>query len=265
MDDSAKKYIKQVEEEEDPEFFEQLGIGMLDSDESSSASTNALKSQVPQLESQESSDNEEDYHDHTISEDILETTEDDECETTLKPNTSNIEIYSDPCDQLKAPIRHNTSISQVQNHHKGRSPLAIVSNNIIGQSNSLNSVGGLKKVNLIYEDNFFLYRKRMITNAGEGEFQILGLLFKIFINLTISDYFAKLSDEITLEIFRWLPKKALLRCSLVSKQFNRVAQDESLWTRMDLSGKMLKQDALCSIFSRRILILRLAQAKVSSL
>lgn len=174
LDDSAKKYIKQVEQEEDPEFFEQLGIGMLDSDESSSASANLLKSQPPQLESHESSDNEEDYNNHTISEDILETTEDDECETTLKPNTSTVNIYSDP-DQLKAaPIRHNTSISQILNHHKGRSPLAIVSNNIIGQSNS---VGGPKKVNLIYEDNFFLYRKRMIVHTGEGKVTVFVYFF----------------------------------------------------------------------------------------
>lgn len=143
---------------------------MLESDESSSASGNLLELQPSQLESQESSDNEEDYNNHTISEDILETTEDDECETTLKPDTSNIEIYSDPGDQLKAPIRQNPSISQVLSNHKGRSPLAIVSNNIIGHQS--NSVGGLKKVNLIHEDNFFLYRKRMVLNTGEGKIHL---------------------------------------------------------------------------------------------
>lgn len=150
---------------------------MLESDESSSASANMLKSHPSQLESQESSDNEEDYNNHTISEDILETTEDDECETTLKPDTLNIEIYSDPGDPLKAPVRQNPSISQVLSNHKGRSPLAIVSNNIIGQSNS---VGGHKKVNLIYEDNFFLYRKRMILNTGEGGFHFIFLFLLFF-------------------------------------------------------------------------------------
>lgn len=143
---------------------------MLESDESSSASGNLLETQPAQLESQESSDNEEDYNNHTISEDILETTEDDECETTLKPDTSNIEIYSDPSDQLKAPaIRQNPSISQVFSNHKGRSPLAIVSNNIIGHSNA---VGGFKKEE-IHEETFFLYRRRMVLNIGEGKFHLL--------------------------------------------------------------------------------------------
>lgn len=123
--------------------------------------------------------------------------------------------------------------------HKGRSPLATIGNATpIHNSN----IDDLKKSNA--DDVFFMYHKRD-PRLYTGE-----------------DNFAKLSDEILLSIFKWLPKKALSRCSLVNHRFHRVIQDESLWTRLDLAGKTIQPFALGRILMRGTIILRLAQSKV---
>lgn len=66
-----------------------------------------------------------------------------------------------------------------------------------------------------------------------------------------------------LSVFKWLPKKALIRCSLVCHRFNRVSQDESLWSRLDLAGKVIQPYALGRIVLRGVIILRVAQCKVN--
>uniref|UniRef100_A0A1B0CW82 S-phase kinase-associated protein 2 n=2 Tax=Lutzomyia longipalpis TaxID=7200 RepID=A0A1B0CW82_LUTLO len=76
------------------------------------------------------------------------------------------------------------------------------------------------------------------------------------------DYFSKLSDEIILQVFKWLPKKTLMKCSLVSTRFLRLTQDETLWARMDLAGKSFKAEAIGRIITRGVIILRLAQTKI---
>lgn len=78
----------------------------------------------------------------------------------------------------------------------------------------------------------------------------------------ISDYFETLAEELILQIFKWLPKKALLRCNLVCKQFNRVAQDDSLWTRLDLGCRNIRKTALGTILNKGVIILRLSQAEI---
>lgn len=65
-----------------------------------------------------------------------------------------------------------------------------------------------------------------------------------------------------LSVFKWLPKKALIRCCLVSRRFNNVAQDESLWGRLDMSCKQIRPGAFANILSRGVVIFRLAQSKV---
>lgn len=140
------------------------------------------------------------------------------------------------------------------NSHKGRSPLANVSNQAPGNTNlpqvvpvqNGNSDTNLRKyISILNDERFFLYRRRSTK-------QIFG-----------EDQFAKLSDEMILQIFRWLPKKALMRCSQVSKRFNQVSIDETLWTRLDLSCRSLREGALGRVISRGTVILRLAQAHVS--
>lgn len=124
--------------------------------------------------------------------------------------------------------------------HKGRSPLASIGNATPVQANDTDE---LKKVSHI-EGTFFIYQKRESR-------QYIG-----------DDNFAKLSDEILLNIFKWLPKKTLSRLSLVNHRFHRVTQDESLWTRLDLAGKTIQPYALGRILVRGTVILRLAQSKV---
>lgn len=78
------------------------------------------------------------------------------------------------------------------------------------------------------------------------------------------DPFMRISDEILLEIFYHLPKKALFRVACVSQRFNRVARDESLWVTMDLGGKYLTHHTIGEVISRGAVVLRLAQAKIQT-
>ncbi|PSN55093.1 hypothetical protein C0J52_01896 [Blattella germanica] len=77
-----------------------------------------------------------------------------------------------------------------------------------------------------------------------------------------ADVFSKLSDEMVLMIFRWLPKSMLVRCSLVCKRWLRIAYDEVLWTRMDLGSKALTSGSLGYLLTRGTVILRLSQAEI---
>jgi len=77
------------------------------------------------------------------------------------------------------------------------------------------------------------------------------------------NYFDRLSDEILLDIFRWLPKKTLLRIASVCRRFNCCARDETLWMRLDLGLRTLRPNALEQVVRRGVPVLRLAQADVS--
>lgn len=125
--------------------------------------------------------------------------------------------------------------------HKGRSPLANIGNATPVQTPDIDEL----KKSFTEDDSFFMYQRRD-PRLYTGE-----------------DNFTKLSDEILLSIFKWLPKKTLNRCSLVNHRFHRVTQDESLWTRLDLAGKTIQPYALGRILLRGTIILRLAQSKVN--
>lgn len=123
-----------------------------------------------------------------------------------------------------------------------RSPLTAIGNSV-----SLNHDGDTMKMMISGNnmfDEFFMFQKRD-PRLYTGE-----------------DNFSKLSDEVLLSIFKWLPKKALIRCSSVNRRFYRVTQDESLWTRLDLAGKTIQPHALRRILLRGVIILRMAQCKV---
>ncbi|TDG52005.1 hypothetical protein AWZ03_001675 [Drosophila navojoa] len=95
-------------------------------------------------------------------------------------------------------------------------------------------------------ENFFVYRTPVMSaHISSG-----------------INYFDKLSDEILLDIFKWLPKKALLRIATVCRRFNRCARDETLWTRLDLGLRTLRPTALEQVVKRGVPILRLAQAEI---
>lgn len=78
------------------------------------------------------------------------------------------------------------------------------------------------------------------------------------------DPFEKICDEILLQIFSYLPKKALNRVALVNRRFSRVMLDETLWIRIDLGNKPIRKGALSKILCRGFIVLRLAMARVDS-
>ncbi|XP_055700219.1 S-phase kinase-associated protein 2 [Phlebotomus papatasi] len=94
---------------------------------------------------------------------------------------------------------------------------------------------------MISDENFFLYKNR---------------------EFAVYDHFSKLSDEMILQVFKWLPKKTLMKCSLVNRRFHRLTQDETLWARMDLAGRSFRTEAIGRIITRGVIILRLAQTKI---
>jgi hypothetical protein len=76
------------------------------------------------------------------------------------------------------------------------------------------------------------------------------------------DGFSRLSDEVILSIFKWLPKSTIAKCAQVSKRWKRLCYDEVLWRRLDLSGTCLKPTILGSVLLRGAHILRLAKTEV---
>jgi len=74
--------------------------------------------------------------------------------------------------------------------------------------------------------------------------------------------FSKLSDEIILCVFKWLPKSTVARCAQVSKRWKRLAYDEVLWRRLDLSGSCLKPTILGTVLLRGTQVLRLAKSEI---
>ncbi|XP_041357689.1 S-phase kinase-associated protein 2-like [Gigantopelta aegis] len=76
------------------------------------------------------------------------------------------------------------------------------------------------------------------------------------------DFMSKLSDEIMLNIFRWLPKYVLAKCARVCHRWNNLVLDETLWKRIDLSNKNLPPGTLGNVISRGVTILRLAKTEI---
>jgi len=74
--------------------------------------------------------------------------------------------------------------------------------------------------------------------------------------------FSKLSDEIMLCVFKWLPKSTVAKCAQVSKRWKRLSYDEVLWKRLDLSGSCLKPTILGTVLLRGTQVLRLAKSEI---
>uniref|UniRef100_A0A0P4WCE1 F-box domain-containing protein n=1 Tax=Scylla olivacea TaxID=85551 RepID=A0A0P4WCE1_SCYOL len=93
---------------------------------------------------------------------------------------------------------------------------------------------------------FFVYKRRKLDTLG-GD-----------------DKFNRMSDELILAVFRWLPKFMLARCAQVSRRWKRLAFDESLWRRLDLGGKTLKPGVVGRVILRGCVILRLSKTEVGT-
>jgi len=99
--------------------------------------------------------------------------------------------------------------------------------------------------NVYCSDKFLLHTRRVP--------KILGL-----------DSFNRMSDEIVLLVFKWLPKGSLARCSVVCKRWHRLSKDESLWKRVDLGLKNIRPGVIGQVLSRGCTILRLARSSIAS-
>ncbi|KAL2728953.1 S-phase kinase-associated protein 2-like isoform X4 [Vespula squamosa] len=91
---------------------------------------------------------------------------------------------------------------------------------------------------------FFFRNKRISSCVGDDDFN------------------DKLSNELILLIFKWLPKKDLVQCTMVCKRWHEIAYNEILWKNLDLYRKTLKEITLQQILSKGVRTLRLAQAKI---
>jgi len=78
------------------------------------------------------------------------------------------------------------------------------------------------------------------------------------------DVFNTLSDEVVLNVFKWLPKSTLSRCSLVCKRWRRLVKDESLWKRVDLGLRNILPGVVGEVLSRGCTILRLSRSTLIS-
>lgn len=122
-------------------------------------------------------------------------------------------------------------------------------------------VRGMKTAfQMISDENFFLYKNREFAVYGEAFLR--DFPGEVLTEASSTDHFSKLSDEMILQVFKWLPKKTLMKCSLVNRRFHRLTQDETLWARMDLAGRSFRTEAIGRIITRGVIILRLAQTKI---
>ncbi|KAB7498143.1 S-phase kinase-associated protein 2 [Armadillidium nasatum] len=95
-------------------------------------------------------------------------------------------------------------------------------------------------------EDFFVFKRRKI-DAISGE-----------------DKFNKLTEEVVLMVFQWLPKFMLARCAQVCKRWKRLAFDETLWRKLDLGAKTLNPGVVGRVLQRGTYFLRLAKAEISS-
>lgn len=179
---------------------------------------------------------------------VLAESELDQCASKHSPTPDdtkceNIELYTHFEPQEGRPILNTSMIRFTnQNQSKGRSPLTAV-----GNQNSVQHSSQKKHLPTISSDESFYYYQRKVPHVSSG-----------------IDHFSRLSYEMILSVFQWLPKKTLLRCALVSKQFNVAASDELLWGRLDLAGRNLNVGAMGRVLRRGCVVVRLAQTKIAS-
>ncbi|XP_065323422.1 S-phase kinase-associated protein 2-like isoform X3 [Gordionus sp. m RMFG-2023] len=73
----------------------------------------------------------------------------------------------------------------------------------------------------------------------------------------------KLSDEIIIAIFNWLPKTFLCKISLVCHRFYILSHDESLWQSIDLSNKKLSISTIIHLIHVGLKIIKLSHTEIT--
>eukprot|EP00088_Acartia_fossae_P001725 TRINITY_DN10687_c0_g1_i1.p1 TRINITY_DN10687_c0_g1~~TRINITY_DN10687_c0_g1_i1.p1 ORF type:complete len:490 (+),score=66.64 TRINITY_DN10687_c0_g1_i1:38-1507(+) len=78
------------------------------------------------------------------------------------------------------------------------------------------------------------------------------------------DAFCRMSDEVVLLVFKWLPKCTLARCAVVCRRWCRLIKDDSLWKRVDLGIRTVRPGVVGDVVSRGCVVLRLARSTIPS-
>ncbi|XP_063704473.1 S-phase kinase-associated protein 2 [Culicoides brevitarsis] len=179
------------------------------------------------------------YNSNSENNAMWETVDDEDGNPVKK--SANTENKSAETEENKTENKRMSSAATV------RSPLAPVENRGAQNNNNNNNNSAdddLENTLLAKNEEFFVYRRDR----------------PVFIPAI--DPFSQLSDEMILHIFKWLPKKTLIRCCFVSHRFNKIVHTDILWTRLDLGGRCLKAGALGNVISRGVVILRLASTGI---
>lgn len=178
------------------EFFNQMGIGMLDSEESLSGDGPDSKQMFVQDNLSEYKDIASDYEgdqnynshvENVIKRDMLDTS---------RINATNIEVYSDPVSSTSTgrAIR-GQAISKIVGaaNAKKRSPLAtVVNNNNIMRSES--SLASKKYIDLIADEKFFEFKKEQAESRNQPSMYLIFLIIHYlyceveFINTKVTNF-----------------------------------------------------------------------------
>ncbi|XP_022087876.1 S-phase kinase-associated protein 2-like [Acanthaster planci] len=78
----------------------------------------------------------------------------------------------------------------------------------------------------------------------------------------LSDPFCRLSDEIMLGIFWWLPMTTLARCARVCRRWYHLVFDDSLWRRIDISNKTFASGILGQILQRGTVAAKISRCSI---
>ncbi|EDV47766.1 S-phase kinase-associated protein 2 [Drosophila erecta] len=259
------------------EALEEMGIGMLDSEESSSSALSAIALAVSASATSDDNSNETTpyasvpriahqlQHSQRLS---LGSTGDTTLDSHAVEDSLSMGRQSPEALQILAQAKRPALGSEGSSNSNSpskrlRNPLAAVTcNNQIDGSASLNfqpSTSRLAQVRQAKKPSTAQIPTRMIPRDSFFVFRTPAMSAHISSGI---NYFERLSDEILLDIFKWLPKKTLLRIATVCRRFNRCSRDETLWTRLDLGLRTIRPGALEQIVRRGVLVIRLAQASI---
>ncbi|KAH8337296.1 hypothetical protein KR059_006045 [Drosophila kikkawai] len=273
------------------EALEEMGIGMLDSEESSSSALSAIALAISA--SATSDDNSSEMTPmstnvppmaHQMQQQqrlSLNSTADTTLDSSMSGNTTVVEdaqqrLLRQSAEKLQALAQaKRTALGSEGGSSNSNSPTkrfrnplsAVTCNNQSESQSPLNfqpstsRLAQVRQANKAAAASSPLPPTRRLGSAAESFFVFRTPSMSAHINSGIN-YFDRLSDEILLGIFKWLPKKTLLRMATVSKRFNRCSRDETLWTRLDLGLRTFRPGALEQIMRRGVQVLRLAQTTV---
>ncbi|XP_043656180.1 S-phase kinase-associated protein 2 [Drosophila teissieri] len=255
------------------EALEEMGIGMLDSEESSSSTLSAIALAVSASVTSDDNSNETTpyasvprmahqlQHTQRLS---MGATGDTTLDSHAVEDSLAMCRKSAENQQILAQVKRSEGSSNSNSPSKRlRNPLvAVTCNSQIDGTASLNfqpSTSRLAQGCMAKQPSSAQITTRKIPRDGFFVFRTPAMSAHISSGI---NYFERLSDEILLDIFKWLPKKTLLRMAAVCRRFNRCSHDDTLWTRLDLGLRTIRPGALEKIVRRGVLVIRLAQTSI---